>query len=173
MQINTIKQLDYGYSINGGESFAPFNSSLELEIQEWIANGGIVAPEFTNAELLVNAKDKKKAEIKALRDSKFAEPLLAKSNPDVYLKPQPQTNIFLAAYAMADGSTKEWLPCDVHGVFANAEVSFTKLELTSVASHYEDRKTMEYNQCNKRCRAVDALTTIAAVEAYDINTVYE
>lgn len=127
----------------------------------------------TNDELLAEAKAAKKEEIIKVRNSAFAKPLQVRSNPDVYLRPQPQVNIFLAAYSMNDGATKEWAPCDEDGNIQDTEVAFTKEELVSASNHYEERKTTQYNQARRRCRAVDALTTIEEVEAYDITTVYE
>lgn len=124
-----------------------------------------------NDILLEEAQEAKKTEIKTQRDNNFTKPLLVRSNPDIYLKPQPQVNIFLAAYSMADGSTKEWFPCDINGVKLTESIDITKDELIIVANHYEERKTLEYNQCNKRCFAVDALTTIEEVENFDINQV--
>lgn len=122
---------------------------------------------------LEEAKTAKKEEIIKARNSAFAKPLHTRSNPDLYLRPQPQVNIFLAAYSMSDGATKEWAPCDKDGNIQDLEVEFTKEELVSASNHYEERKTTQYNQARKRCRAVDALTTIEEVEAYDITTVYE
>jgi hypothetical protein len=124
-----------------------------------------------DAILLQEAKDSKKTEIKALRDAEFQKPLQIRSNPDIYLKPQPQTNIFLAAYSMADGAIKEWKPCDIDGVMQDGFIEVTKEELISASNHYEERKTLEYNQCHKRIDAIEALTTIEEVEAFDINQI--
>jgi len=124
-------------------------------------------------KILEEAKAAKKEEITKARNSEFAKPLQVRSNPDVYLRPQPQVNIFLAAYSMNDGATKEWAPCDKDGNMQDTEVAFTKEELVSASNHYEERKTTQYNQARRRCRAVDVLTTIEEVEAYDITTVYE
>jgi hypothetical protein len=121
--------------------------------------------------LLQEAKDSKKTEIKALRDAEFQKPLQIRSNPDIYLKPQPQTNIFLAAYSMADGAIKEWKPCDIDGVMQDGFIEVTKEELISASNHYEERKTLEYNQYHKRIDAIEALTTIEEVEAFDINQI--
>ena len=87
----------------------------------------------TNTELLAEAKSSKKVEITKARNSEFAKPLQVRSNPDVYLRPQPQVNIFLAAYSMAEEATKEWAPCDKEGNIQDLEVSFTKQELVSAS----------------------------------------
>ena len=121
--------------------------------------------------LLEEAKYSKKSEVKSARNKEFSKPLQARGS--LYLKTQPEVNIFLAAYSMADGSVKEWAPCDVNGEAHDNEVSFSKFELVSVSNHYEDRKTTHYNQSRRRCRAIEALTSIEEVESYDITQVYE
>ncbi len=120
---------------------------------------------------LADVKNSKKAEIKALRNSEFQKPLQIRSNPDIYLKPKPETNIFMAAYSMADNTTKEWRVCDIDGVMQNEFIEAAKDELMSISNHYEERKTLEYNQYHKKCDAVEALETIEEVESFDINQI--
>lgn len=64
MLIETTKQTQNGYLVNDSISVPndPTNSDYQA-IQEWIANGGIVQPEFTEEELLKNARDKKLKEL--------------------------------------------------------------------------------------------------------------
>lgn len=78
MRINTAKKTSGGFIVNGGESFIPndIGNSDYLLLQEWIANGGIVEPEFTGAELLQQVKDKKITAIKTLRNQCLARPFI-------------------------------------------------------------------------------------------------
>lgn len=73
MQIRTVKKTKGGYLINNGEFFVPEDSgnSGHRKVKEWIAEGGIVEPEFSLAEI----KTKKIQEIKAIRDGKNIEPI--------------------------------------------------------------------------------------------------
>ena len=150
--------------------FTLIDNGNGVEIGQWDYGIDQPTPDH-NLIRLEQKKENKKLEIKTQRNDNFAKPLLVRSSPDIYLKPQPDVNIFLAAYSMADGDTKEWFSCDENGIKQFASIDVTKDELIAVANHYEDRKTLEYNQCNKRCFAVDALTSIAEVENFDIEQV--
>ena len=59
MQINSVKQKDNGFLVNG--SFIvpndPKNSDYQ-EIQKWIASGGSIVPEFTKEEEKKNLRKK-------------------------------------------------------------------------------------------------------------------
>ena len=46
-----------------------------------------------------------------------------------------------------------------------------KDELMSVSNHYEFRKTQEYNQRDLKVVRINKLTTIAEVEAFNINQI--
>tara|TARA_R110000782_G_scaffold52163_1_gene111983 strand:- start:319 stop:795 length:477 start_codon:yes stop_codon:yes gene_type:complete len=120
---------------------------------------------------LMSAQEVKKLEVVEARNKEFSKPLQARD--DLYLRAQPEVNIFLAANSMGDGSSKEWAPCDVNGVIQDSEVAFTKSELVSVSNHYEERKTTHYNQCRRRCRAIDKLESVRDVESYDVTQAYE
>ncbi|MHA2219734.1 MAG: hypothetical protein ACXACY_27820 [Candidatus Hodarchaeales archaeon] len=123
--------------------------------------------------LLQEAKDSKKALIKSHRDAQFGKLLFYKTidGTDLYLKPKPQENIFMASFTMADGTTKDWYPYDVDCNKQPVSVAITKEELMAMAAHYEVRKTNTYNLCNQMCFDIDALTTVEEVEVYDINNI--
>ena len=90
MQINAIKQTEGGYVVN--ESiFVPedLGNSDCKKIQEWIISGGTVSPEFTNEDLLVDAKAKKRQEIKTLRDEANIKPFLGQT---AYILEKDQSN---------------------------------------------------------------------------------
>jgi hypothetical protein len=172
MNIQTIKELNSNYLINESILVPKDSSNKDYrKIQIWIEEGGIIEPEFTNSELLEQVKDEKKSLIKFDRDIKFSNLLFYKKidGIDLYLKPKPQENIFMAAFIMADGTTKDWYPYDVNGVKQQSSLTITKEELINMATHYEVRKTNVYNLCNQMCFEIDALTTLEQVQNYDIN----
>ena len=52
--INTVKQQSNGWLVNGSMSVPNDKSNRHYkEVQEWIANGGVVEPEFTLDELKI------------------------------------------------------------------------------------------------------------------------
>tara|TARA_R110000822_G_scaffold177026_1_gene317059 strand:- start:576 stop:1079 length:504 start_codon:yes stop_codon:yes gene_type:complete len=131
---------------------------------------------------LEKAKDLKRAETKTYLNTMFANPLLVRAgngggNPDYYVKPSPEYNIFLAGFYMADEATKDWRAFDIDcNKLSNSDGSplflqLTKDELIIISSHYEDRKTQEYNQRDLKLAAINALTTVVAVEAFDVSEV--
>lgn len=129
------------------------------------------AEELQLIEKLFVSRDKKVKELKTLRDKEFKEPVLVRSNPDIYLKPQPESNIFLAAHSMEDGSTKEWRICDSEGNMLDQILEITKGELLSASSHYEERKTLAYNQYHKKCFELKNSEDLDFITNYDINKI--
>jgi hypothetical protein len=120
--------------------------------------------------LLTIAKNKKKEEIKKLRTASLGGDLLAKveNGNSYYVTTKPEINIFQAALLISDDITRRW-GCYLNGV--KVQLILTKKELRNLASHYEERKNLAYNLCDDRRAAVDALSTIEEVEAFDINQV--
>lgn len=76
MKIETVKYTTGGYVLNN-QFFIPDDSGKPTETQDfyyikimkWIAAGGIVEPEFTDQELLSNAKISKISQIKSISRS--------------------------------------------------------------------------------------------------------
>ena len=137
---------------------------------------------------LQEIKDKKKLEIKALRQSNLCKLLLSKgvdATLDYYVKTTPEKNLFQSAFLIADGSSREWgcykLTTAERDEVNNGEliltdlmkdsVSLTKAELLSLAQHYEIRSDLEFNQCDKRRKKVQCFTATSEVNAYDITTI--
>lgn len=120
---------------------------------------------------LQEAKDAKKALVKSNRDKHFGKLLFYKkiNEVDLYLKPKPEQNIFMAAGSSA--ASKEWNPYTIDGEKQRTRVAITKEELCSLSDHYEVRKTNIYNLSNDMCFAIDDLNTVEEVEAYDINEI--
>ena len=170
MNILKIKQLSSGYLINDGESFAPFNSSLELEIQEWIAAGGIVEPEFTESELLQKVKDSKIQEINKQRDVNLNKNVSQTINGAIYQFQRSITSQLAwvnAVESMEDIALENWVTAD------NQIISLSKQDLISICCHIRFRDTTEVTQARKRKDAVNALSSIEEVESYDITQIYD
>lgn len=140
---------------------------------------GLTAIEINNISLQ-KAKETKKVEIENYKNSEFAKVLLIRAsnntgNPDYYVKPKPEANIFLAGLSMADNATKPWRAYNIDGEkLSNNDGSplilqLTKNEVIGAANHYEERKSNEYLQRDLKIAAVDNLSTIEDVEAFDVN----
>lgn len=68
MKIKTVKQIKDIFLVNGSISVPnDANNKDYRAVQNWIAEGGQVSPEFSDAELLENAIERKKQEIEEQR----------------------------------------------------------------------------------------------------------
>lgn len=123
-------------------------------------------------EKIANAKESKKAEVKALRATSLSADLLAKviDGKSYYVKTDPEINLFQSAILLADDATRVW-GCYVDGV--KELIELTKSDLLNIAHHYEERKNQEYNLCDKRRAEINTLSTIEEVEAFDITQIIE
>ena len=76
MLIETVKQTQSGYVVNS-VLFVPNDEGNRdyQSIQKWIAEGGVVAPEYTPEELLAKAKAAKKTEMQNERDTRNVTPI--------------------------------------------------------------------------------------------------
>ena len=144
---------------------------------------------FILAQELKEVKDIKKEEVKAVRSTRFIEPLFVKNidNKPYYASVHPELNIFEAS-SLTDEfvlDSKEQPKLDANGdkiinsvrwgcyVKGKKElIDLTKHDLDNLAKHYKDRKGAAYNQCDLARAAIDELTTIEEVESYDITQVY-
>jgi len=136
----------------------------------------------TPAQLLQEAKEKKIRQLDIYKEIQFAKPLLVRAsngsgNPDYYLKPSPEYNIFQAGHSMGENDIKVWRAFDINGVKILKEdgdpltLNVTKTELVSVSSHYELRKSDEYNQRDLKVARIGKLLKIEEVEAFDVTQI--
>lgn len=177
MNIESVKITTGGYNVTseGNRFFIPNDpENLDYQdVQTWAAiEGNFIQPEFTNEELLNKAKEIKKTQIKNLRSTNLGKNLFAKTvdGVDFYVKTDPEINLFQSAILMSDNGIRLWGCYSSNG---KALLSFSKEELLNIASHYETRKNQEYNLCDLRREAVDNLTSIQEIEAFDITQVFE
>ena len=123
-------------------------------------------------EKLPNAKTAKKEEIRQLRTKILSTNLLAKviDGKSYYVKTDPEINLFSSAILMADDSIRTW-GCYLDG--KKELIELTKADLLSIAHHYEERKSQQYNLCDLRRAEIDSMLTLKEIESFDINKVYE
>jgi len=168
MDIQTILQ----YKFSG----AKYSVGEDYDSLVWYDDNTVSKPSKQDLQnmwydvLLTIAKNKKKEEIKNLRAANLGGDLLAKveNGNSYYVTTRPEINIFQSAVLIPDNSTRRW-GGHLNGV--KVSVVLTKEELLSLSNHYEERKNLAYNLCDDRRAAVDALSTIEEVEAFDINEV--
>jgi hypothetical protein len=155
--------------------------------------------QIETALLVVNlqeAKDKKRAEIKALRDSNLQKPTpqtinysgaLSNRTFDIdVVRTLPLINSFLSTLKE---KRQIWIDDADFAQYNRARFGienptrgFTdangeRLELgiddfRSLKFHLDDRDEVQFNQYQARVNFLETLTTIEEIEAYDINTVY-
>jgi hypothetical protein len=155
---------------------AKYSINEDYDSLVWYDDNTVSKPSKQNLQnmwydvLLTIAKNEKKEEIKNLRAASLGGDLLAKveNGNSYYVKTRPEINIFQSALLVADDSSRRW------GGYLNGvkvPLVLTKQELRNLSNHYEERKNLAYNLCDDRRAAVDALSTIEEVEAFDINEV--
>ena len=157
--IETVKELFYSYEINVNE----WRNKDDEEVQEFIANGGTVEPEFTDSELLEKAKADKLAEIKADKHAKYAEPVdyfgtLYDGDP---ASGQIAFNVYAGHVLAKDESiedVREW------GTLEN-RVSLNYGDLLNISELIEAKTTKAKEDEYVRLTALEAATTIEEVEA--------
>lgn len=102
MEITQVKEVSGGYKVNN-QFFIP-NDDLEnkdyKDIQNWIIDGGIVEPEFTEEELLIKTRDRKISLIKSRkRDSLY---LPVEYNGSTFINTEIAGSNLQAAYNFMD-----------------------------------------------------------------------
>lgn len=73
MEIKSVKETKFGFSVNDGEVFVPQDSSNHhyQQIQKWISAGGVI----DKGNLLSEIKSEKISRLKSIRDQKNTEPI--------------------------------------------------------------------------------------------------
>ena len=192
MKIEKVKEFTDTYLINNSITVSKLIGATGYnDVQDWIANGGIIEPEFTDSELLQNAKDKKIAEIKALRNSN-----LLKSTPQTitysgnlenktFNISEGDANVF----ATIIGKLQRQINAGVQNPTRNwSDASGERLSLSindfeSLADHLELRDEQEFDQARLKTEAIKAMNltedsieetiqeVIERIEDFDINEV--
>jgi len=168
MEIIKAKKIKGGYVVNDNVGVSDDN----IDVQNWISSGGIVEPEFTDLELINNAKEKKRKEIKALRDKRLLDPTprtLSNGglNRQFNLKSGDllMFNTIITVLSQAQGSTRSWEAAD--GIRYELDINDYK----SLVNHLILRDEQEYSQARLKIDVLNSLNTLQEVEAFDINQI--
>ena len=163
MQINTVKKSGLNFLVNSSISVpnSPDNSDYKA-IQTWIEAGGIVESEFTDLELLDNAKTAKTAEAKAKRKVFQYTNIIVDGN--TYKATKDAKLLFFAKVNGNPVYPINWrLADDI------TFISLTEVEATNIYDAFEAQETAAYTQEDAYLSEIESATTLEEVEAININ----
>ena len=114
--IETVKIQGQGYLLNGTMHVpgnAPGNSEYEL-IKQWIAEGNIPEPEFTEEEILEVQKLKTETELSTAKETALANIKVSVSGSEFDGRAKDQVNIMAAIQAaeILEENSTEWKLAD-------------------------------------------------------------
>jgi hypothetical protein len=119
------------------------------------------------ALLISYLKEEKKSEINAQRDVNVSRSVLCKiGGNDHYFQRDIKAQLVWKT-AKKSGTTYKWI------TEGNEIVTLSVSDIESICNHIDLRDTIEHLQARKRKDAVNLLTTVEEVEAYDITTLYD
>jgi hypothetical protein len=135
----------------------------------------------TTDQLLAAAKDKKKVEIKKLRDSNLEKPTPQSIEYDGNLSNRSfavSVKIHLPVFesiiaklnrrieAGEDSPTREWTDS------SGERLQLTIEDYKSLANHLDERDEQEYSQARLKIELLESLDTLEEIGDFDINEVY-
>lgn len=163
MEISTVKQGQNGYLINNS-TFAPNDpSNIDYQaVQEWIAGGGVVQPEFSLDEL----KIKKIAEVKSAREIFQYTNLTVGDYEFTATK-----NAKLLFFSKVNGLASTDYPIDWRLADDISWVSLSKTESYALYEAMEAQETSAYEQESVFYIAINKATSIEELAAIDIKFV--
>lgn len=155
MIINTVKELENSYLVNNSINVPKSAGNSDYQkVQEWIAEGNTPDPEFTEAELLQNAKDAKKAEIKAAKDEALYLPIDYLGTQ--FISSEKASQNILGALVL-NGDNNYWL--DING---NVLV-LSRAELEQLGILIKTQRGMVYNNEATKITLINNAATIEEV----------
>lgn len=178
MIINTVKELENSYLVNGVSTiFKKYGATGYDKVQDWIAEGNTPDPEFTEAELLQNAKDGKIKELEIFHESDSARILTINEKFQVNTNYETTRKWFneiiddLKNEAYVTGtsyktvtfdweiSTGVWIPLNLEQLcqFKYAVFNITKTNFKQYRTHI---------------KAIEALSSVEDVNSYDFTQGY-
>lgn len=119
--------------------------------------------------LLKEAQDSKKAELKSVLKKMLSKNILFKD--DLYMKVEPEVNLFLAYKDMTSTEVKNWGCYSKEGVFVDG-IDMKKSELQALSKGYETYKSNMYKIYNKAKKDIFNSTDIKYVESFDTTKIY-
>ena len=163
MNIEKIKQIQNGYLVNELIFVPndPYNTDYQA-VQEWIAEGGVVEPEFSLDEL----KIKKIAEVKSAREI-FQYTNLTVGNYEFTASKDAK----LLFFSKVNGSASTDYPIDWRLADDISWVSLSKTEASALKNAMEVQETSAYQQESVFYIAINKATSIEELAAIDIKFV--
>jgi len=160
MNIEKIKQIQSGYLVND-TTFVPNDpSNTDYQaVQEWIAGGGVVEPEFSLDEL----KIKKIAEVKLAREI-FQYTNLTVGGYE-FKSTQDAKLLF---FSRVNGSASADYPIDWRLADDVSWVSLSETEASALKEAMETQETSAYKQESVFYSAINTASSIEELAAIDI-----
>ena len=163
MQINTIKQKQSGYLVNNSISVPNDSANSDYQaVQEWIAEGGVVEPEFSLDEL----KIKKIAEVKSAREIFQYTNLTVGDYEFTATK-----NAKLSFFSKVNGLASTDYPVDWRLADDISWVSLSKTESYALYEAMEAQETSAYRQESVFYGAINTASSIEELAAIEIKFV--
>lgn len=176
MKIESVKKTLNGYLVNGSMLVPNNNNNIEcLEVLEWIKQGGVVEPEFSKEQLLLNSKEKKLAEINQFHSSNEVKTLKIKIG-------QAQTYIGLTSeyrylideqISLLEIRIKRGEVNPVWNYRNGITLQLNLEQLSNIRIYIGNLVDFNYNVKRNHEIAVLALTNIEAVTNYDFTKNYK
>lgn len=154
---NTNRIVEFENEVSIGAGFANWSKLAESEILDYEFQG---------------AKDKKKAEIKALRDKNLLLPTpltieLGGLNKQFNVKSVDllMFGTIITVLSQSEGSTRSWQAGD------GVRYELTVNDYRSLVNHLISRDELEFFQAKLKIAALSLLNTAEEIEAFDINEI--
>ena len=154
---NTNRIVEFENEVSIGAGFANWSKLAESEILDYEFQG---------------AKDKKKAEIKALRDNNLLLPTpltieLGGLNKQFNVKSVDllMFGTIITVLSQSEGSTRSWQAGD------GVRYELTVNDYRSLVNHLISRDELEFFQAKLKIAALSLLNTVEEIEAFDINEI--
>lgn len=178
MIINTVKELENSYLVNGVENIMKIYGATGYDkVQDWIAEGNTPDPEFTEAELLQNTKDDKIKELEIFHESDSARILTINNTfqvstnfestrkwfNEIISDLKNESYVTGASYTTVkfdwEISTGVWLPLNLEQLcqFKYAVFNITKTNFKQYRTHI---------------KAIEALSSVEDINSYDFTQGY-
>lgn len=156
MNIETVKDFGSTYLVNDSLNIPKdSNNSHYKLVLKWIDQGGVVEPRFTDEELLANAIENKKRELKAIVQEFIYKPIDYLNTK--FVNSEISGNNLQAAYAFIEEPI-EWL--DLYG----NSVTLTKAEVKKLIGLILQQRSKGYFLKAQYEKEIDECLTIEELE---------
>ena len=161
MNIQKVKEFENYYLVNNLISVPkdPANSDYQ-KVQKWIEEGNTPQPEFTEEELLQNAKDNKITEIQTAKEIDLYLNV-SYNNKDFISSEKAVSN--MTGAIILDQDSYNWL--DAYG----NSVTMTVNDLKSLVGIIATQRSLVYNKEATKIKEINEAQTIEEVNLIDWN----